>query len=218
MQLALEELTLRRGDAFVSYTPPGASGDLDQLLSAGLDMQASAPVIGRQWFSHSLLHDRPFYLELAAARAFLTSQVCCPSRGLIAQNLLAHWFLHSLLHDWPLYLKLAPARASLHMRLSSAGLLHVPQWRRQLPVSNARVRSVCTCQAALDPALCAEGAGAAQAGLPAGGRREHTPHSPGRHLVRPRPGALDGTRPGAGALQRHEPAGEACSSSKGSGA
>ena len=74
MQLVDEELTVRRDDAYVTYTPPGAD-DMDQLLSAGLDMQGTAPVVGRQWHSHSLVHDEPYYTQLAGARAFMTSEV-----------------------------------------------------------------------------------------------------------------------------------------------
>ena len=62
-----------RGEAFITYLPYEDAQDLK--LTVGLDMSAEAPVIGRQWHTHSLTRDEPFYFDLAPARAFHTSEV-----------------------------------------------------------------------------------------------------------------------------------------------
>ena len=65
-----QELTVREGEAFVSFVPQA-----DQLLTAGLDYALEAPIIGRQWHTWSSIHDPHFYFEISPARAFHTSQV-----------------------------------------------------------------------------------------------------------------------------------------------
>ena len=74
MQFTEVPLVMRDGEAFMTYMP-SKDQFMDQVLTCGLDMTEDAPVVGRQWHSHSLVRGEPACFELAPARAFHTSEV-----------------------------------------------------------------------------------------------------------------------------------------------
>ena len=74
-----KELTLRRGDAFITFFPEGV-----QRLTYGIDHLKEAPIIGKQWFSWAPAEDKHYRWHIAPARTDAASlqvgllvDVCC---------------------------------------------------------------------------------------------------------------------------------------------
>ncbi|KAL0042919.1 hypothetical protein WJX79_003736 [Trebouxia sp. C0005] len=63
-----KELTLRRGDAFITFFPEGT-----QRLTYGIDHLQEAPIIGKQWFSWAPAEDKHYRWHIAPARTYAAS-------------------------------------------------------------------------------------------------------------------------------------------------
>ena len=63
-----KELTLRRGDAFITFFPEGV-----QRLTYGIDHLKEAPIIGKQWFSWAPAEDKHYRWHIAPARTYAAS-------------------------------------------------------------------------------------------------------------------------------------------------
>ena len=67
-----KEVTLRRGDAFITFFPEGT-----QRLTYGIDHLQDAPIIGKQWFSWAPADGQHYRWHIAPARTYAASlQVC----------------------------------------------------------------------------------------------------------------------------------------------
>ena len=67
-----EELTLRRGDAFIQFFPEATSR-----LTYGIDHTQEAPIIGKQWFSWAPSEDQHYRWQIAPARTYAASLPVC---------------------------------------------------------------------------------------------------------------------------------------------
>ena len=67
-----KEVTLRRGDAFITFFPEGT-----QRLTYGIDHLQEAPIIGKQWLSWAPADGQHYRWHIAPARTYAASlQVC----------------------------------------------------------------------------------------------------------------------------------------------